>query len=487
MKKKCGPTCTCRTDGYRKTPLMHAACVGSMPIAKLLLKRKKCALVNAIDCRGMTALLFAVQENAEDVVRLLLAAGADCNAANGDGCTALIYAVRNKNVSVSRALLDANADVNVKDKDGRTALARAVEANNTALAVTFMEHGADTNVTGLVVYDRLEGLSASTQALFRGGIASVHAIAAAHGSMDIVQRLLASGGYQTLFNGRQQSMYHAAVYGGNIDVLRAVHAHGTEQLGNGFLALMVAVARQRTEMVEFLLKNGASVDANHEGDAPIFGALRCKDSGMVSLLLSHGASTNVLNKEGESPLLLVHAIYPDKVPHVWQTIARQMLEAMNTASPDVVNAQSSHEKLCGRTALAHAASTGAVGMVRKLLSCGADSTIVCRQGMTPLHLATVAGAVAVVKILVTHKVANNPIQTPSRKRKRKNSAASNPVDELYPGCNIDATDVTGFTALMCAVVLTNKRMIAVLLDHGASIHACSGLAVDTVRHVNADF
>ena len=57
-----------------------------------------------------------------EVVRLLLEAGDDVNAANTAGCTAMMGASHYGDVEVVRWLLEAGADVNAAATDGHTAL-----------------------------------------------------------------------------------------------------------------------------------------------------------------------------------------------------------------------------------------------------------------------------------------------------------------------------------------------------------------------------
>ena len=74
-------------------------------------------------------------------VRAALARGEDVNSKNSVGSTALIWAVMNKHNSIVKLLLDQPAvDVNVKDNDGRTALHRAVLANNAEGARMLLLH-----------------------------------------------------------------------------------------------------------------------------------------------------------------------------------------------------------------------------------------------------------------------------------------------------------------------------------------------------------
>jgi ankyrin repeat protein len=71
---------------------------------------------------GDTLLMLAASMGRADVMRALLAAGADANARRNDGGTALMAAVANIRPEAVQVLLTAMADVNAVDSDGSTAL-----------------------------------------------------------------------------------------------------------------------------------------------------------------------------------------------------------------------------------------------------------------------------------------------------------------------------------------------------------------------------
>lgn len=103
---------------------------------------------------GDTALHLAAAGHRVEIVRLLLAAGADPHAAgNHRRSTPFHYAAdgqlnnlawnADRQVSTLRCLLDAGADIHAQDKNGATALHRAVRTRCAAAVRLLLKSGAD--------------------------------------------------------------------------------------------------------------------------------------------------------------------------------------------------------------------------------------------------------------------------------------------------------------------------------------------------------
>ena len=91
---------------------------------------------------GSTPLMFAALYGDADLVRTLLASGADPNVADAAGATALMWAV--PDVARMTALLDAGADVNALSDNRRSPLVIAAGIVRSTPAVTLLlDYGAD--------------------------------------------------------------------------------------------------------------------------------------------------------------------------------------------------------------------------------------------------------------------------------------------------------------------------------------------------------
>ena len=76
---------------------------------------------------GLNALLYAARSGCYECVEDLIAAGADVNLPTPEGVTPLMIALDNEHNEVAKLLMDKGANLNVWDWWGRTALWIAVD------------------------------------------------------------------------------------------------------------------------------------------------------------------------------------------------------------------------------------------------------------------------------------------------------------------------------------------------------------------------
>src|SRR5438093_881702 len=148
------------TYGAGETPLMLAARTGNLNAVKLLIDRG--ANVNGADeFKGYTPLMFAATENQAEVAKLLIGHGANVNArsrrfefgslkeaAGGalmeraeGGMTPLQYAAREGNIETGRVLLAAGADVNAAEPQHNfTPMLIAIDNGRYDFASVLIEH-----------------------------------------------------------------------------------------------------------------------------------------------------------------------------------------------------------------------------------------------------------------------------------------------------------------------------------------------------------
>ena len=123
------------------------------------------------------ALARAAEGGDLDAVKMLLAAGADVNAAGAYGKTPLIAAAAQGHAGIVRLLLERGAEINARKSDGFTALISAVFFGHEEVVRTLLSHNADVSLadrTGATAYNwsLSRGLPQLAKLLKGGGTAS---------------------------------------------------------------------------------------------------------------------------------------------------------------------------------------------------------------------------------------------------------------------------------------------------------------------------
>ncbi|MBN2768915.1 MAG: ankyrin repeat domain-containing protein [Campylobacterales bacterium] len=110
------------------TPLHIAVKLRRMDIVKILLA--KGADVDAQDNNGLTPLHYAIGQNQEELSRYLITIGADMDIQNSEGITPLHQAAFRGNVALIQFMLDNNANIDILNNQGATACQLAFAKKN---------------------------------------------------------------------------------------------------------------------------------------------------------------------------------------------------------------------------------------------------------------------------------------------------------------------------------------------------------------------
>lgn len=110
--------------------------------------------VNAIGANAATPLMTAALAGDSDIVRRLIAAGAQVNARNADGNTALWLASVGQHLDIIDILLEAGIDIDSQNDSGATSLIYASSSGKADVVARLLARGADASL------ETTEGFSA---------------------------------------------------------------------------------------------------------------------------------------------------------------------------------------------------------------------------------------------------------------------------------------------------------------------------------------
>ncbi|KAI9798941.1 MAG: hypothetical protein M1833_004294 [Piccolia ochrophora] len=279
---------------------------------------------NSVDVDGATSLHAAVGGGHEAIVHSLLSRGANINAVASYG-SALCIAAERGDLEVMRLLLDHGADVNVQPEWGEHALIYAASSGYADAVQLLAESNGDVNAEMSI----RRGFGTALHAAARGGYTDVARalithrtdiyatndrgttaliLAAIYGSENVARLILESeaihsvkgtqkrrGNEPNPANNAMESTF-ASPDGGTI-IARRDNDHCT--------ALHFAVMKCHQagpRMTTLLLEWGAPVDAQDmAGNTAMHEASRGGTDGVMSALLEYGASSCVVNGDGDTP------------------------------------------------------------------------------------------------------------------------------------------------------------------------------------------
>jgi len=325
---------------------------------------------------GMSALLFAVREGHTDVVRLLLAAGADVSGTAPDGTSPLAVAVINAHYALAELLLDEGVDPNVADPRGSMLHALAwkrrpgnpgaaggrapgqtSDRDSLALAEALLSRGA--NPEARVAWDEVRfdvdiGSVRSPRNIRVGRNylsfigATPFYLAAKHGDIDFM-RLLVEHGADPLTPTEQNITPLMAASGlgfwdgespgplnGTPDSARLEAVKYALELGNNIDATAdFGEVHMEGDGVTLLLRHpfnlgelgpNARGDMRWTGSTALHGAAVMGSNLIVEFLVQQGAALNATNVLGWTPLMVAEGVFVANTEKAWPDTATLLRE-----------------------------------------------------------------------------------------------------------------------------------------------------------------
>lgn len=330
--------------GAETTPLLEAAYSGDAKRVAVLIRSG--AKVNEANDFGATPMGEAARRGDAAVLGLLLQAGADPESPNAAGETALMAVARTGNVEAAKLLLKAGARVDAREKwGGQTALIYAAAQNQPAMLRLLASKGADVDARSVVRdWGRRMTAEERPKDLNRGGMSPLM-MAARDGHVESVRTLLELGAKIDFADPDGSTPLIVALMNGHWDVARLLVESGADVnlwdwWGQTPLYMAVDMNTLPTgarielpgmdhasglDIINLLLAKGANPNAQLKlrppyrnvsqdrladpaidyGATPLMRAAKAADLPAMKALLAAGASVDLPNAYGETPLIVV--------------------------------------------------------------------------------------------------------------------------------------------------------------------------------------
>lgn len=385
----------------------------------------------------------------EQMVRVLLDAGADPNVVPEYGSTALAMSSRLGTPGVVSALLDAGADAEIQDPNGFTALMMACGYGRSDLIEAFVNGGADISMQGSTGFTALmctamrshEFEDRTITSIYRNPEMEMGFGPAPESGRNECARILLEAGCETdtiatrydeacMLEGPTALWY--AVDTSNVELVRLLLEHGANP-NVGASVYSMSTSRNDTEIIEMLQDQSMVVD---DETARIFlnSALQRGDLDRVLSLLENGVDPNLsLGQFNNTPLM--RAASNGHYEIVLALLDYGADPNYSRDAPTMYDTETGESLYGFWTPLLFAVRGNVPEIVRAILDAGADIEIAYTLNYTPLIVAAGIGNPEIVGIL------------------------------LENDADVNATSYVGNTALMCAA-MTYEEFLLNAFYHG---------------------
>jgi len=350
---------------------------------------------NAADATGKaslnTALFNAIDNNDLRAVQTLLARGADVQARDEYQMTPLMAALNNCDSShvpfkIIEALLAKKADVNAKDPSGDSVLVYAVNNDSDVAVKLLLQHGANAN----------------SQDQYGNTVLSN---AIDHSGPEVIKTLLNAGAKAA------GELPLLALRSDDTSLAQLFIKHGADVNESTALEktpLMFATFKGHLKMLQFLLKNGAKVNAKSptEGSTALMETISYGRMEAAKLLLQAGAdpnaqdagaNPNLTGADGKTALMLLAENGRNKIA---ENLPRLRVNVLHRADEGAEKPTDRDVKPAEAAAMQKWADEGDIAIIKVLLAKKADLAARNKDKQTALIIAAQNSSAAVVQELI---------------------------------------------------------------------------------------
>jgi ankyrin repeat protein len=256
-------------------------------------------------------LILATDKGYADEVLRLLNKGADINTATLDGITPLMYAIQNQDTNLVKILVLNGADIDKKPDNDIPGLISAVVTDNLDIAEYLIRKGAYIDITDNygntpLMYAAAYGYDVMADMLlyYEAGVNKKNnsgtdalMIASFYGDYELADILIRGGAAINSQDNKGYSALHCAVQNGYADIADLLIDHGADincKTNNNFSPIAIAVANNDMELSKHLTEKGANVNERISlAENPLSLARSNRNKTIKKYLLENGGRRNL--------------------------------------------------------------------------------------------------------------------------------------------------------------------------------------------------
>ncbi len=443
-------------DGNMNNALMLAAKHSSLETVRELLSYSSPQMVNKKNNLSRTALYFAAERNAANIVELLLEHKADPCLIDVMGRLPLSVASQEGHCEAVAVLVRNKQGLNQVDFISMAPLHWAIVGGHVDCIKKLLESGADVNMPD-------EG-SRNVPLILAVGYQLTRR------ATEMVRILLNACCNVNAVNSHERAAIHEAVERGCIEMVELLLAAGAAinmQAATGDTPIIIAARRGHTELMKILLNidgimpHLSIMNCNHS--TALHEACRWGHSHIVRLLLAKGCEVNLEESDGDTPLILA-------ATHGHDVVVELLLQH---------SGEINHRNSMDRSALLEAAKHGHTAVVDLLLQYRADVTATDVDGDSALTLAVGSGKLSTVSSLLLdgchihhcNKFRRNALHEACSAVSVNANPSGRIVERLLAaGIDPDLEDSMHSTPLILAMASGGERLIYPLLKANCDVN-----------------